>query len=121
MVRLAEGIVFTTAGEVAAVEEVGEGVFVDDAVHADVAFGDGEVDAVVPGAAAVELFAGTVKHAESAGEVGVLYVTRLDVQGFEKLELHLGRQPREFGSADFIEDDLDHVRRLGGDGVTSRR
>ena len=103
-----ELFVFAGAGEVAAEEEVLEGVGVHDALDADGLVVGGEVDAVVAGAAAVEFFAFAVEDAEAFGEAAFSEVGFGDVEGFEELELDLGGQLGELGGADFVEDDLDH-------------
>jgi hypothetical protein len=85
----AQLFVLATAGQVAAEEEVGEGVFVQHPVNAHVAFDDAEVDAVVTGAAAVKFFAATLQDAVAFGEDRFVDVGGLDVQRLQQVKLGL--------------------------------
>ena len=100
--------VLAAAGQVAAVEKIGQRVFVQHAVDSHITIGEREVDAVVAGPAAVDFFPGPFKHAEAPAQSRVIHIRRLDVQRLQQLELNLGGQPGKLRRADFIEDDLDH-------------
>lgn len=102
--------VFATR-EVAAEEEVLEGVGMDDALDADGLIVGSEVDAVISGSAAVEFFAFAVEDAEAFRKAAFGEVSFGDVEGFEELELDLSGELGELGGADFVEDDLDHPSR----------
>jgi len=97
------------AGDFAAVaeEEVGEGIFVEDAVDADAGVDDFEVDAVAFGAEAVEFFAAAGDEAE-AFAVWFLEVVWGDFEFGEEVELEQRVELAHFCGADFVEDDLEH-------------
>ena len=82
-------------------------------VHAHVALFHGKVDAVVIRPAAVQLRRAALQHAKPFGQGIAFQIRRLDVHGFEQLELDLRRQLRQLGGTDFVEDDLHHGEKGG--------
>lgn len=90
---LAESFILATTGEIAAIEKIRQSVFMQHAMDTHMAIFDPEVDAVITGTAAVKLAAtGTLKNTKVFFQQGFFEITRLDVQGFKKLELDLGGQ-----------------------------
>lgn len=119
---LAEDFVFSGAAEVAAEEEILNGVLVEHAVDADMTALDGEVYAVVASAAAIELGFGTGEDAKFFCEAFFLIdLVGQDVQGFQQRELGLRGQIGEFGGTDFIENDLKHEGHLSENSGHAKR
>jgi hypothetical protein len=94
-------------GELGAVEEILEGVFVQDAVDEEAGVGALEVDAVFLGAIAVEVAFLAVELAEFFG-VGLVEVLGQEIEFAEDLELEELGQFGELGGAAVVEDYLKH-------------
>ena len=109
MFGLGEFLVFAD-GEPGAEEEVLKGVFVEDAVHDDLALRDFEVEAPVRRAEAVEGLAVAVQAAEAL-VLEVLEIVLGDAEGVEEFQLLEGLELGDLRGADDVEDDLEH----GGD------
>lgn len=86
-------------------------------VDEDVAAFDGEVNAVLACAAAIEFRFATGEDPKFICEAFLLIdFLRLDVQRLQQRELGLRGKFGEFGGTDFIEDDLEHDEHLSEGG-----
>lgn len=106
MLGLAECLVLAAAGKIAAVEEIGEGVFVQHAMDAHVALIRRKIDAVVARAAAVEFLLATLKQSKARLQGFFFQIGGGNVQRLQNLKLDLGREVRKLRRADVIENDL---------------
>ena len=107
---IGEGFIFGE-GELRAEEEIRECAFVKDTVDDDLFLGGFEVEAPVIRAKAVEFFSVTFDLSE-AFIIEVLEIFFGDLEFIEEFKLFESAELRDFGSGDFVEDDLEHGVRL---------
>ena len=113
MFVICKGFVF--GGDLGAIEEVGEGAFVKDAVDNHFVVGDLEVEAPVVGTKAVEGLAIAI-HLPKFIAIKIVEVLRGDLKLVENRELGQGVELRNLGRGDFVEDDLKHSGEWHGGG-----
>ena len=104
---LVVGESFVFGRNLRAVEEVGEGAFVKDAMDDDFVVVDFEVEAPVVSPKAVEGLAIANQFAEFL-VIKVFEILRGDLELVKNLELGKGVELRNLGGGDFVEDDLEH-------------
>jgi len=101
--------------ELGAEEEVGKGSLVKDAVDDDL-FGAGfEIEAPVGRAEAVKGDA-IALHLSEALVIEIIHVLLGDLELIEEFKLFEGPELGNFGSGDFVEDDLEHGESVAEDG-----
>jgi len=109
---LGEDLILAGIAKVGSEEEVGKGIFMEDAVDDDIVVGDLEIDAQVFGAEAEKGFAALIQTAELIA-AGIFEVTGGDFEFGEQFELSQGIQLADFSGADLVEDNLEHVALMG--------
>src|SRR4029077_3004792 len=91
----------------AAEEEIPKRILVQNAMNLDSFLCLGEVNPVIFGAIAIQLFSSTLDHTEMFG-VQTIEVLRQNLKLLEQIELHFLRQRRHLSRAQLVENDLEH-------------